>query len=471
MNAVQDPADYLPVSIEAEQALLGALLLQNDALDLVADIVRPEMFSEAIHARIFQIIEEMIGAGQRVTVVSLIAKLGPDASSLLTDDLTVGKYLARVAAEATTVLGAPDYARTVRDLWSRRQIIGFARDLMRRAAGGFDDDGVDAMLDEADTELCSIRYGKSIDGVVTFEQAINTSIDQTARAYQGTAAMGLTTGIHALDQMIGPMLPGYLVTLLGASGHGKTALAAQIIRHNAEPSLDANAGSRRGLFFSMEMGGAEIARRVLASETGFSLFKQKTGEVLPGEFDVLVEAGRRLAPLPILFDETPGQTVTKIARKARALKKRYPDISLIAIDHLLEIVAENPRWSKVDTAENAVRQLKRLAKELQVVLILLVQATREGQKREHWRLRTNDIYGGDAVKQSSDVVVALSIPGNWLAEREPDREDQKHHDKWARQVQEWEGRAEIGAPKVRDGESGSWRAIAFDGKKTLFGDL
>lgn len=471
MNAPNATSDFLPCSIESEQALLGAALMQNEVVHVVGDLVRYDMFFEGIHQQTWKLIEERISAGHTVTPLTLAASLGKDASALIDGQTTVAQYLAKLAAAATTIMGAPEYAKTIRDLWSRRRLINLSRDLIQRATGGFDDEGIEAIMDEADAELCSIRYGKSIDGVVTMGQAITSSIDQTAKAYQGGALIGLTTGIEALDGMTGPLLPGYLVTLLGASGHGKTALVAQILKHNAEPSLDTNAGARRGLFFSMEMEGAEIARRVLAAATGYGLQAQKTGNILPAEFEFLVDAGKRLSALPILFDQTPGQTVTKIARKARALKKRYPDIALIAVDHILEIRAEHPRWSKIETAENAVQELKRLAKELQVVIILLAQATREGQKRDHWRLRTNDIYGGDRIKQSSDVVLALGIPSVWLSEREPDSGDLKEHDKWLKQCHDWVGKAEIGAPKVRDGESGSWRTISFDGKKTLFGDL
>lgn len=471
MNAPQDHvADYLPNSIEAEQALLGAVLMVNDTYLGVADIVRPDMFFEPLHQQIFGMIAERIEAGGRVTPLTLSAVLGKDSQSLISGDLTISKYLARLAAEGVaSTIPAADYAKTIRDLWTRRQIISLSRDLMQRAAGSFQDIGVDALLDDADTELCSIRFGKSIDGVATIQEALTASLDQTAKAYQGGNALGLTTGIASLDEMIGPMMPGDLITLLGASGHGKSALAAQVLAHNAKPSLDANAGNKPGLFFSMEMANTQLARRAIAAECGITSRAQRAGEILPAEFELLTDVARRLGPLPLYFDETSGQTVSKIVRKARALKKRYK-IEMIVIDHLLEIRPENSRWSKVDTVENAVRELKRLAKELQVTIFLLAQATREGQKREHWRLRSNDVYGGDVVKQSSDMLLSLGIPSVWLGEREPDPSDQKDHDRWAKQTNDWVGKAEIGAPKVRDGESGNWRQINFDGKRTLFSD-
>lgn len=469
MNMPRRADEFLPYAIEAEQALIGALLLNNDAWGAVSDIVEAEQFGEDIHRRIWAAMAQRLDAGEAVSPLTLSAALGPDAAKEIAEGVSVSQYLARMVAEALTVgaSGAASYAATVRDMWCRRQMISFGAYLQDRARGGFDDAGIQALMEEADRELAAIRFGKSVDGVVTLEAALAASVDRTAKAYQGDATPGLATGIQTLDEMIGPLMPGDLITILGASGHGKSALAAQILMHNAQPLLTSE--GHAGLFVSMEMDGAQIARRAMAAETGISTRKQRAGEILPAEFEHLADAARKLAPQRIVIDETPRQTTTRICRKARAIKRRY-GISIMAIDHLLEILPENPRWSKVDTVEHAVREFKRLAKELGIVIVMLAQATREGQKRDHWRLRPSDIYGGDAVKQSSDIVLSLSIPSVWLKEREPDQEDSAAHAKWAKQSLAWDKRAEIGAPKVRDGESGSWRALTFDGARTVFGD-
>lgn len=472
MNSRPDESEFLPVSIEAEQYLLGAVLLNNDVFFTVAELVDPEIFSEGLHGELWTMIAERIGRGERVTPVTLNALLGKDTAVQFAPDMTVGKYVARLAAEgATSTLLAPDYAKMLRDLYARRRLLALAHDLRIQAMGGVDGQPIEAVMDEADQELAAIRFGKQVDGVLTLEQALTGAIDHTAKVYQNEAAVGLGTGIEAVDRMIGPMMPGNLITLLGASGHGKTALLGQILQHNASPSLDAHQGGKRSLFFSMEMEGVEIARRAIAAHTGISTQKQTTADILPAEYEFLADGARKLAPLPILIDQTPGQTVSKIVSKARAIRRKHKDLALIAVDHLLEIRPENPKWSKIDTVEHAVRELKRLAKELQVVLLLLVQATREGQKRDHWRLRTSDIWGGDSIKQASDMVLAVSLPSTWLAEREPDPEDRKAYDAWVRKTEQWRGRAEIGAPKVRGGESGCWATIAFDGPRTIFTDL
>lgn len=469
MNPHVPPTEFLPYSIEAEQALLGAVMLNADAWHQVSDIVEEHHFFEGLHQRIFSMIRDRLGQGQSIDLIPLLAALGPDAKASLGGGMNVAQYLARIVSEATTVMMVGEYASTVRDLWTRREIVMLAKDLQHRAMGGMSDEGLESILDKADQDLAAIRFGKSVDGVVMLRDALDNSINLTSKAYEGKAEIGLSTGIATLDELLGPMMPGDLITLLAASGHGKSALASQILVNNAKASLDGHSGNKAGLFVSMEMEGSQISRRLIAAETGISTRKQRAGEVLPAEFEQMADAARRIAVQNIIIDESPRQTTARIVRKARAIKRRY-GVSIIVVDHLLEIMPEHPRWSKVETVENAVREFKRLAKELQVVVIMLAQATREGQKRDHWRLRTSDIYGGDAVKQSSDMVLSLAIPSVWLKEREPDQEDVNAYNKWSKQHLAWTGKAEIGAPKVRDGESGGWRTVSFDGPRTLFSD-
>lgn len=469
MNMAMRDTDFLPFSLEAEQALIGAVMLNADAWYQAADIVEENHFFEPLHQRVWAVISERLSEGKSVEMIPLLAAIGPDAKAQIAPGMTTSQYVARMVSEAVTVMMASDYAKTIRDLWIRRNIMLLAKELQQGAAGGFADEGVEALLDKADQELAAIRFGRSVDGVVSLRDALNASIAQTSKAYEGKSEIGLTTGIAALDEMLGPMMPGDLITILAASGHGKSALAAQILGHNAKPSLDAHSGEKPGLFFSMEMEGAQIARRHIAAETGISTRKQRAGEVLPAEFEQMADAAKRMSAHRIVIDETPRQTTTRLVRKARAIKRRY-GINIIVIDHLLEILPESSKWSKVETVENAIREFKRLAKELQVVVICLAQATREGQKRDHWRLRTSDIYGGDAVKQSSDMVLSLAIPSVWLKEREPDQEDINAYNKWSKQALAWQGKAEIGSPKVRDGESGGWRTVLFDGPRTKFSD-
>lgn len=467
MNAPHDIADFLPSSIDAEQALLGAVLMQNDAFFVVSEILRAEMFYEGLHQKLWEIIEARITAGHTVTPLMLITTLGKDAEALIDGQLTVAKYLVRLAVEATTVIGAPEYAKTIRDLWTRRRLINLSRDLIQRASGGFDDEGVEALLDEADGELCSIRFGKQIVGVSNIGEFADKALAQTAEAYRSTAKVGFDTGISSIDSIMGPIMPSDLVTLIAPSGGGKSALAAQILVRNCEPSLDSNRGVA-ALFVSQEMSGSQVARRALATHTGISTRKQRAGEIMEAEHGFLRDAADRLKPLPFYVDESGRQTTTSIIRKLRAMKKRY-GIKIAAVDHLLLIRPEMHKWSKFDTIEHAAMELKDAAKDLEIAIILLAQVTRESQKRETWKVRDQDLWGGDVVKQCSDILMTLTMPEKWLRQREPEKTD-KTRGQWEADCLRWEGKAEIGFPKVRDGQDGQSCVVSFSGERMLFGD-
>ena len=466
MNASTKIEEFLPHSIEAEQALLGAVLLQNDVYLLTCEAIEPEMFFESLHGKLWEMLGERITQGQSVNAITLGIALGPDAA-MGYGGITVSKYLARLVTEAVSTIGAPDYARTIRELWQRRRIIALARDVIERAVGGFDAPEVDALLDETDQQLCSIRFGKQINGVASIGELADKALLQTSQAYQSTAKIGFDTGIAAIDELMGPIMPGDMLTLLGPSGGGKSALAAQILAHNCEPSIDANRGVPV-LFISQEMGGAQVARRSLSTHTGISTRMQRTGEIVSAEYGYLRDAAERLKHLPFYVDESGRQSTSRIIRKLRAMKKRY-GIRMAVIDHLLLIRPENQKMSKFDTIEFAAMEIKDVAKELDIAVILLAQLTRESQKREFWRIRDMDLFGGDQVKQCSDIMMTVTLPEKWLRQREPDQGD-KLRAKWEGDCLRWEGKAEIGFPKLREGEDGRSCSVSFDGPRMLFKD-
>lgn len=465
MNAQAGTLDFLPSSIEAEQALLGAVLIQNDAYFAVSEVVQPDMFCEGLHQELWAILEDRITKGHTVTPLTLIALLGKDAAQTIDGSLSISQYVARVAAAAVSVIGAPEYARTIRDLWARRRIISLSRDLIQRAAGGFGDEGIEALFDEADNELSAIRFGKQIEGVNSLGAFAEKALEQTSDAFQAKAKVGFDTGIPSIDALMGPIMPGDLVTLIGPSGGGKSALAAQILCRNSEPSLDVNRGVP-SFFLSQEMGGAQVARRVMATHTGISTRAQRAGEVLEAEYGFLRESADRIKAIPFYVDDSGRQTTSRIVRKLRAMKKRH-GIQIAAIDHLRIIRAENHRMGKIDTIEHAVAELKDVAKELNIALIVLAQVTTESQKRETWKVRAEDAWGGDHIRQCSDIVMTVTLPHKWLRTHEPP-EGSRDRATWEGNCMRWEGKAEIGFPKIRDGEDGVSRAVSFDGPRMYF---
>lgn len=456
--------NYVPHSIELEQQLLGAVLMSNDAWFACSDLVEPEHFFEPLHSRLWSILSDHIGKGGAITPVGLAAVLGADANIDLLG-MSVKQYIARLAVEAAAPRHAPDQAKAVRNLWSRRRLISLTRDIQASAmgVGGVD---VDSLLEDADRELGAIRFGKNVSGVSLVGDLAEKSLEQTADAFRLDGRAGFNTGILPIDEMLGPLMPGDMVTILAPSGHAKTALGAQILRHNAEPSLDANRNAP-GVLISMEMDGVAIARRVMASYSGISARAQKAGEINEGQYSALRDASARAAKMPLYIDGSGRQKTSTVIKKLRAMKRAY-GITMAVVDHVKLLRPENPKMNKFETIEHGAMELKDAAKELGIVLFLLAQVTRESQKRDGWRVRPGDLWGGEVVRECSDFMLTCCLPAKWLQENPAEMEKDKG--KWAADIEAWTGYAEIGAPKVRDGDGGSHRKVAFNGVQMLFSD-
>lgn len=454
-----------PHSIEAEQQLLGAVMLANDAWYACEGLVEGEHFYEPTHQRLWEIMADRIGNGGTISPQTLTALLGADGAVDLAG-ITIAEYIKRLAFDAATIRHAPDHAKVIRNLWARRRLIALTRYLQGEAmgAGGID---VEALLEEADTELGAIRFGKGVAGMASIGELAEKSLAMTAKAFEMGGAIGFNTGIAGLDEMIGPMLGGDLVVILAPSGHGKSALGAQILYNNAMPSLDAHLSESPGFYESMEMDGAQIARRQMATNTGISTRAQKEASIVQGQYETLRDTAEKLKKVPIYIDEGGAQKVSTVIRKLRAMKRRH-GIKSAVVDHVKLFLPENPRANNIETIGQAAMLLKKAAKDLDMLIILLAQVTRASQTRDGWRVKIGDLYGGETVRENADVVITACLPERWLQENKPEHE--KDMAKWLSDIEAWKGYAEIAAPKVRDGESGSPRKIAFHGARMLFSD-
>lgn len=438
--------------------------MNSAAYFVVSGEIESDHFSEPLHAKFWDTITHRMDSGRTLDPVQLAISLGPEAEERI-GDITVREYIARLAISAVSVISAPDYARTIKGLWKRRRIIALAQQMSYRAGEGTEESDIEELMAEMDLEFSAVRFGDKTPGIVKMDEAIVSAIDMTARVYQGGHEPGIESRVPEIAELLGPLMPGDLVTLLAASGNGKTALAAQFMTDAAVPS-----GIREpvsSLMFSQEMLAMQIARRAIAAESGVPTWRQRKASIDLAEFDALTTAARKLEKMPIYIDQTANQKVSVIVRKARHMKKLY-GITLVVVDHLLEIRAESQKQSKFDVIENAARELKKLAKEENLVVLLLAQVTREAQKRDHWRVRDQDLFGGDVVKQSSDIMFSVSIPTVFIQQREP-RPGSEDYFKWLAEMEEWIGKAEIGVLKMRDGENGGRRMIGWNGPRQTFG--
>src|ERR1700744_1957081 len=302
-----------PHNIEAEQALLGAVLVNNEAFYRVSDFLEPKHFFEPIHQRIYELAAGLVRANKVATPVTLKAFLGTDVDI---GGVSINQYLARLAAEATTIINAEDYGRTVYDLSIRRDLIVIGEDMVNLAYDAPVDSTPQHHIEDAERKLYEIaETGRYDGGFQRFAQALTTAVDMAARAYQRDGSLsGLATGLTDLDNRMGGLQPSDLIVLAGRPGMGKTALATNIAYNVAkawagEVRADGHMATVNGGivgFFSLEMSAEQLATRIIAEQTGIPSTKIRRGGIDESDFEKIKDVSIELQNLPFYVDETGG---------------------------------------------------------------------------------------------------------------------------------------------------------------------
>ncbi|MBX9824911.1 MAG: replicative DNA helicase [Xanthobacteraceae bacterium] len=461
-----DHQDPLPGNIEIEQGLIGALLLNNDALDQIGDELEPRHFAEPLHAAIYDIAAAMIGEGRVVTPTTIRPFL---PAGDIGGGMTVAQYLARLAAEATSVLNAADYARSIAELAARRALIAIGQEMIATAHHAPFDMPASAQIEEAERRLTSLaEAGRSVAGgaagFAPFAEAASAAMNMAAHACQRDGSLtGLATGIRDLDAKMGGLQPSDLIIVAGRPGMGKTALATNIATHIA------SSGHEVG-FFSLEMSSEQLATRIIAERAGIPSSAIRRGAVTNGEFARLADAAARHRAMPLSIDQTGGLSIGKLCARARRLHRRH-GLDLLVVDYI-QLLAGNARRfndSRVQEVAEITTGLKALAKELNVPVVALSQLSRAVETREDKRPQLSDLRESGSIEQDADVVLFVFREEYYLAGKEP-RPGSAEHLSWQAEMEAASGRAELIIGKQRHGPTGTV-AVRFDARVTRFGDL
>jgi replicative DNA helicase len=458
--------DTLPGDIEIEQGLLGALLLNNNALDQIGDNLEPRHFAEPLHGAIYDIAAAMIREGRVVTPITIKPFL-PDNVKL--GGLTLAQYLARLAAEATSVINAADYARSIADLAARRALIGIGQEMIAAARTAPFDMPASAQIEAAERRLYEIaetgRAGSGAgSGFAPFAEAAASAMDMAAHACQRDSNLtGLATGIRDLDARMGGLQPSDLIIVAGRPGMGKTALATNIATHVA------SAGHATG-FFSLEMSSEQLATRIIAERAGISSSAIRRGTVLEHEFGRFAEAEAELRAMPLAIDQTGALSIGKLCARARRLHRQH-GLDLLVVDYIQLLGGNGRRFndSRVQEVTEITTGLKALAKELNVPVVALSQLSRAVEAREDKRPQLSDLRESGSIEQDADVVLFVFREEYYLAGKEP-RPGSAEHLTWQAQMEAATGRAELIIGKQRHGPTGTV-AVRFDARVTRFSDL
>lgn len=462
----------LPHNLEAEQGLLGALLVDNRAMEKIGDFLRHNHFFIPAHQRIFAAIEKLIERGQAASPVTLKSYFELDEGLK-----TVGgaEYLAELAASVITVINTLDYGRTIYDLHLRRELIALGEDMVTEAYEHSIDRDANTTIETTEARLFSLaETGQIKGGFVSLRDSVMSAIQIAEKAYKTEGHVtGVTTGLRDLDGKLGGLHPSDLLILAARPSMGKTALAVNLAY--AAANRYAMTGGQEGAicgFFSLEMSADQLATRILADQANISGDAIRKGEINEDDFRRFAEASQRLAQVPLYIDDTPALTIGAVRTRARRLKRQH-GLGLLIVDYLQLLQGSGTRQSegnRVLEISEITRGLKAIAKELQIPVVALSQLSRAVEQREDKRPQLSDLRESGSIEQDADVVMFIYREEYYLSRTMPDMEDHEKFMKWQERMDKSMNIAEVIVAKQRHGPIGPVR-LHFNGSVTRFSDL
>ena len=442
--------------------MLGAILVNNEAMDRVSSFLEPHHFFDPLHQQIFETAAKLIHAGKNATPITLRTFF--ERAEPISPNLTVPQYLGTLAANATTIINAEDYGRTVYDLATRRALIIIGEDMVTGAYDSPVDFTPQTQIQEAETRLYDLaeqrKYGQ---GFLGFGSALTNAIDMANAAFQRSGHLsGLATGLTDLDAKLGGLQPSDLIILAGRPSMGKTALATNIAyniakQHKVERQTDGSDKTVDGAivgFFSLEMSAEQLATRILSEQTEISSEKIRRGMIKDDEFSKLVLVSQTMSQIPLYIDQTGGISIAQLAARARKLK-RQKGLGLLVVDYL-QLLTGHKRLSdgRVQEVSEITTGLKALAKELNVPIIALSQLSRQVEQRDDKRPQLSDLRESGSIEQDADVVMFVFREEYYVERRKPDETDAKFGE-WMNEMSRVHGKAEVIIGKQRHGPTGT----------------
>lgn len=447
-NIFQLPADVVrpaPSNVEAEHALLGTLLMRNSAFDKVSDFLKPEHFSDATNARLYELISKNISQGKRADVLTLKAVADGDPMLLQAGGY---KYLVQVAGCAPTVINADEYGRILHDLFLRREIISLSA---QASATAYDtNETAETQIETLEEHLFSLTEARAGSNFVSLGDAASKAIAQaeTARKANG-ALIGVPTGLADLDHKLGGLHKSDLIIVAGRPSMGKSGLALTM-------AFNAARSNKSVALFSLEMSSDQLANRALAHFANVDSHRMRNGRISDADFPKLMARQQDFANLPFMIEDGAGQTVAQIRKACRRLKRKSLD--LVIIDYLQLIAPSSKAGNRVQEISEITWGLKCLAKDLAVPVVALSQLSRQVESREDKRPMLSDLRESGSIEQDADVVMFVY-------------RDQYYLERANRAVPpEIENTAEVIVAKQRHGPIGSV-TCHFDHSSAWFSNL
>jgi len=466
-DLVKDHPKELPNNIEAEQSVIGSILVSNDIFDDVSPIINYTKFYDPIHQKIFLAIENLISKGMLANPITLKNYFENDKNLI---ELEGHEYLVKITKFSTSLRQAIEYAKIIYDMHVRRELIKISETTIDNASNKNIDLPGEKIIEDSEKLLFDLaERGSFSKSFIKFDAALNQTIEMASKAFKSTEGIvGVPTGLTDLDDRLGGLHNQDLVIIGGRPSMGKTALATNIAFHAAKNIQDKGLKSSVA-FFSLEMSSEQLSTRILSEQSRIKSNDIRRGKISEEQFDKFIETSKNISELPLYIDETPAISIAAISNRARRIKRLF-GCELVVVDYIQLMRATNIRNDgRVQEISEITQGLKAIAKELNVPVLAVSQLSRAVEQRDDKKPQLSDLRESGSIEQDADVVMFVYREAYYLERKEP-RPATVEHAEWQAKMNEISNLAEIMIGKQRHGPTGNIK-VEFESMFTKFRDI
>ena len=462
-SIIKNNFNELPNNIEAEQSVIGSILLTNEIFDEVNTIISSKNFYDPMHQKIFSAIENLIFKGMLANPITLKNYFENEK-----DEINVPDYLVKITKFSSSARQAIEYSKIIYDMFVRRELIKISETTIDVAKLNDLNISGQSIIENSEKLLFDLaEKGSFNSSIIKFDEAMKLTIEMASNAYKNEEGIvGVPTGLRDLDDRLGGLHQSDLIIIAGRPSMGKTALATNIA-FNAASKLQENKKRSTVAFFSLEMSSEQLSTRILAEQSRIESNDIRRGKISDEQFDKFIETSKNITELPLFIDETPAITIAALSNRARRIK-RIHGLDLIVVDYIQLMRAVNTKDGRVQEISEITQGLKALAKELAVPVLALSQLSRAVEQRDDKKPQLSDLRESGSIEQDADVVMFVYREAYYLERKEP-RPATVEHAEWQAKMNEVSNLAEIIIGKQRHGPTGNV-LLEFEAMFTKFRD-
>ncbi len=464
LSIVKNQFKELPNNIEAEQAVIGSILVSNDIFDEISTLISSINFYDPMHQKIFEAIESLIYKGMLANPITLKNYFEDEK-----DDLNVPEYLVKITKYSTSVRQAVEYSKIIYDMFVRRELIKISEQTIDSAKLNELDTNGQTIIENSERLLFDLaEKGSFNSSLVKFDEAMKQTIEMASAAYKNEEGIvGVPTGLRDLDDKLGGLHQSDLIIIAGRPSMGKTSLATNIAFNAAQKLQDSGKKSSIA-FFSLEMSSEQLSTRIISEQSRISSNDIRRGRISDEQFDKFLETSKNISELPLYIDETPAISIAAMSNRARRIKRLF-GLDMIVVDYiqLMRGTTFN-KDGRVQEISQITQGLKAIAKELAVPVVALSQLSRQVEQRDDHKPQLADLRESGSIEQDADVVMFVYREGYYLQRKEP-REATVEHAEWQAKMNEVAHLAQIIIGKQRHGPIGNV-TLEFEERFTKFKD-